>query len=62
MPEFQFYLTWERYFTDLLGEISEEKYGFQYSKKKLHDFFLNEPNMKQVKEQLTDIVFEASEN
>lgn len=27
------YLTWERYFTDLLGKIAEQNHGFQYSKK-----------------------------
>lgn len=57
----QLYLTWERYFTDLLMKITEENYGFQYSKKKLHDFFLNDPNIEQVKKQLTDIVYESSE-
>lgn len=54
----RFYLTWERYFTDLLRKIAEQNYGFLYSKKKLHDFFLNEANIEQVKEQLTDIVYE----
>lgn len=57
----RYYLTWERYFTDLIGKIAEQSYGFSYSKKKLHAFFLNESYIDQVKKQLTDIVYEKKE-
>lgn len=57
-----YYLTWERYFTDLLSKMTEKHYGFPYSKGKLHAFFLNESYIEQVKEQLTDIIYEMKQD
>lgn len=58
----RYFLTWERYFTDLLAKIAEQNYGFQYSKRKLHTFFLNESFIEQVRDQLADIVCEIKQN
>lgn len=52
------HMTWERYFTELLGDLTVQKYGFHYSKKKLNPFFLNETYKKQVEGELTDVVHE----
>lgn len=42
----------------LLGDLTVQKYGFHYSKKKLNPFFRNETYKKQVEGQLTDVVHE----
>lgn len=58
----RYYLTWERYFTDLLSKMTEQHYDFPYSKGKLHVFFLNESYIEQVKEQLIDIIYEMKQD
>lgn len=35
------YITWERYYEELLTSITLEHLGFSYGKKKLNSYFLN---------------------
>ena len=44
------YLTWEQYYTDLIGKICEQEYNFSYSKAHLHKSFMNESTKNQVKQ------------
>lgn len=50
------YVTWERYYTDLLCEMCKKYYAFSYTKRKLNAFFINQPFFEQVRAQLTDVV------
>ena len=51
------YLSWERYYTELLKTICKSNYGFSYSKKRLNNFFKSEYFINHIKNQLTDIDF-----
>lgn len=47
------YITWERYYTDLLKELTQEKYSFAYSKSKLNRQLMNDSIIEEVREILT---------
>ena len=53
------YLSWERYFTDLLEKITEESiYVPKYSKTgKLSKYYLNEGNVEKILNQIEKIHF-----
>jgi hypothetical protein len=50
------FITWERYYTKLLDDICQAKYGFSYNKNKLHNSFLSENVINQVKELLGNMI------
>lgn len=50
------YISWERYFTDLLSKVSKEKYGIDYVKKKLDSFFKSDYYINEIKKQIPDEV------
>jgi energy-coupling factor transporter ATP-binding protein EcfA2 len=50
------FITWERYYTKLLDDICQDKYGFSYSKHKLHNSFISESVINQVKELLGNMI------
>jgi len=54
------YITWEQYYTKLLKEITEQHFGFQYSKSKINDFFLNEEFVSKVSDELNFYVLEKN--
>jgi energy-coupling factor transporter ATP-binding protein EcfA2 len=50
------FITWERYYTKLLDDICQSKYGFSYDKHKLHSSFLSESVINQVKESIKNML------
>lgn len=43
------FISWEKYYTNLLSGLCKEKYDISYSKKKLNEFFKTEYYIKQIK-------------
>jgi uncharacterized protein YutD len=49
------YLSWERYYTDLLSKLCKDVYEITYAKKKLNSFFKTDFYMKEIQNKLTDL-------
>lgn len=52
------YFSWERYFTDLLEHISHSYKGYEYSKDKLSDAYLQDITMKKILDTIENINFD----
>ena len=46
------YMSWERYFTDLLIEVTKDVPYRKYSKNKLLGFYRSESSIQKIKEQI----------
>ena len=49
------YISWERYYEQLLKQVTAEHFGFTYSKSKLNQWFLN----NNCAEQYVDMLFKC---
>lgn len=56
--ESQEYFSWERFFTDILIQYTQETY-FHYSKRKLNEVYLHERNKKAILDVMERIIFES---
>lgn len=49
------YITWERYYTDLLCDISLNRYNFSYKKDRLQKMYKTDAFLNEVKKELPDL-------
>lgn len=52
------YVSWERYFTDLLIDVTKDTEFKKYSKHKLEDFYLHEKSVQKIKETIKGVNFD----